>query len=191
MAGRRINGGIIGVVNSTSDTSAKGVWSFTEQVLSRKGGNWPKPVLLIDFLVIAGGGGGGAGNGGGGGAGGYQELTSQTLNLGSPYTVTVGGGGNGGAEYSGTGTNGENSVFGATTSIGGGFGGTYNGSAWVAISADTDSLAKVSSNDTTAGYLNGKLVAGTAITFLENNDGGNETLTINATDPTALAIALG
>jgi hypothetical protein len=67
----------------------------------------------------------------------------------------------------------------------------YNGSAWVAISADTDSLAKVSSNDTTAGYLNGKLVAGTAITFLENNDGGNETLTINATDPTALAIALG
>ena len=32
---------------------------------------------------------------------------------------------------------------------------------------------------------------GTAITFTENNDGSNETLTINATDPTALAIALG
>jgi hypothetical protein len=67
----------------------------------------------------------------------------------------------------------------------------YNGSAWVAISADTDSLVKVSSNDTTAGFLNGKLVAGEAITFTENNNGGNETLTINATDPTALAIALG
>jgi len=67
----------------------------------------------------------------------------------------------------------------------------YNGSAWVAISADTDALVKVSSNDTTAGFLNGKLVAGTAITFTENNNGGNETLTINATDPTALAIALG
>ena len=67
----------------------------------------------------------------------------------------------------------------------------YNGSAWVAISADTDSLVKVSSNDTTAGFLNGKLVAWTAITFVENNNGGNETLTINATDPTALAIALG
>jgi hypothetical protein len=67
----------------------------------------------------------------------------------------------------------------------------YNGSAWVAISADTDALVKVSSNDTTAGFLNGKLVAGTAITFVENNNGGNETLTINATDPTALAIALG
>ena len=67
----------------------------------------------------------------------------------------------------------------------------YNGSAWVAISADTDALVKVSSNDTTAGFLNGKLVAGEAITFVENNNGGNETLTINATDPTALAIALG
>jgi len=40
--------------------------------------------------------------------------------------------------------------------------------------------AKVSSNDTTAGYLNGKLVAGTNVTFTENNNGGNETLTIAA-----------
>lgn len=45
---------------------------------------------------------------------------------------------------------------------------------------DTDEKSKVSSNDTTAGYLNGKLVAGTNITFTENNDGGNETLTIAA-----------
>jgi len=42
----------------------------------------------------------------------------------------------------------------------------------------TDELAKVSSNDTTAGYLNGKLVAGTGISLTENNNGGNETLTI-------------
>lgn len=48
---------------------------------------------------------------------------------------------------------------------------------------DSDEKAKVSSNDTTAGYLNGKLVAGTNITFTENNDGGNETLTIAATVP--------
>jgi len=69
----------------------------------------------------------------------------------------------------------------------------YNGSAWVAISADTDSLVKVSSNDTTAGYLNGKLVAGANISFTENSDGGNETLTITntAADPVAIAIALG
>jgi len=44
-----------------------------------------------------------------------------------------------------------------------------------------DYKAKVSSNDTTGGYLNGKLVAGTNITFTENNDGGNETLTIAST----------
>jgi hypothetical protein len=43
-----------------------------------------------------------------------------------------------------------------------------------------DEKAKVSANDTTAGYLNGKLVAGTNVTFTENNDGGNETLTIAA-----------
>ena len=67
----------------------------------------------------------------------------------------------------------------------------YNGSAWASIVADTDVKVLVSSNDSTAGYLNGKLVAGTAITFTENNDGSNETLTINATDPTSLAIALG
>lgn len=46
--------------------------------------------------------------------------------------------------------------------------------------SDSDEKAKVSSNDTTAGYLNGKLVAGTNITFNENNDGGDETLIINA-----------
>lgn len=45
---------------------------------------------------------------------------------------------------------------------------------------DTDEKAKVSSNDTTAGYLNGKLVAGSGIAFTENNNGGNETLTIAA-----------
>jgi len=72
----------------------------------------------------------------------------------------------------------------------------YNGSAWVAISADTDSLVKVSSNDTTAGFLNGKLVAGSNISFTEGSDGGNETLTIAGSgasldDATALAIALG
>ena len=72
----------------------------------------------------------------------------------------------------------------------------YNGSAWVAITSETDVLVKVSSNDTTAGYLNGKLVAGSNITFTEGSDGGNETLTIAGSgasldDATALAIALG
>lgn len=44
----------------------------------------------------------------------------------------------------------------------------------------TDELVKVSSNDSVAGLLNGKLVAGSNITLVENNDGGNETFTINA-----------
>jgi hypothetical protein len=42
----------------------------------------------------------------------------------------------------------------------------------------------VSSNDTSKGYLNGKLVAGTNITFTENNDGSAETLSIGLTTPT-------
>jgi len=68
----------------------------------------------------------------------------------------------------------------------------YNGSAWVGIVADTDVKVLVSANDTTAGFLNGKLVAGTNVTFTENNDGGNETLTIAATDNSIpFAIALG
>ena len=45
---------------------------------------------------------------------------------------------------------------------------------------NTDQVAKVSANDTTAGYLNGKLVAGANITLTEGSDGGNETLTIAA-----------
>ena len=61
------------------------------------------------------------------------------------------------------------------------------------IQADTDVKTKVSSNDT-AGFLNGKLVAGTGVSFTENSDGGNETLTIasSVTDNSIpFSIALG
>jgi hypothetical protein len=47
-----------------------------------------------------------------------------------------------------------------------------------AVSGVSGSQVKVSSNDSTAGYLNGKLVAGTGVTLTEGTDGGNETLTI-------------
>jgi len=68
----------------------------------------------------------------------------------------------------------------------------YDGSGWQTITADTDVKTKVSSNDTTAGFLNGKLVAGTNVTFTEGSDGGNETLTIASADNSIpFAIALG
>jgi hypothetical protein len=53
-----------------------------------------------------------------------------------------------------------------------------------------DIKVKVSANDTTTGYLTEKLVAGTNVTLVELNDGGNETYQINVpdeTDPVALA----
>jgi hypothetical protein len=46
-----------------------------------------------------------------------------------------------------------------------------------------DIKAKVSADDTTAGYLNGKLVEGTNVDFTENNPGLNETLTIAVSNP--------
>jgi len=58
----------------------------------------------------------------------------------------------------------------------------------VAVSAlAAASGVKVSSNDTTVGFLNGKLVAGTGLSFTENNDGGSETLTVNMTSPVSVA----
>ena len=48
------------------------------------------------------------------------------------------------------------------------------------VNAESERKVKVSSNDSTSGFLNGKLVAGSNITFLENNDGSNETLQISA-----------
>lgn len=58
-------------------------------------------------------------------------------------------------------------------------------------SLNTDEVAKVSSNDTTAGYLNGKLVAGSGISLTENNNGGNETLGIAVSNLDASAITTG
>lgn len=54
--------------------------------------------------------------------------------------------------------------------------------------ASNDEKVKVSANDTTEGYLNGKLVAGSNITLTENNDGANETLTIASTGVSAGSI---
>ena len=47
---------------------------------------------------------------------------------------------------------------------------------------NTDESVKVSANDTTAGYLFEKLIAGANIVLTENNDGGVETLTITGAE---------
>ena len=68
----------------------------------------------------------------------------------------------------------------------------YNGTSWAALAGDTDVLVGVSANDSTAGYLNGKLVGGTGVTLTENNDGSNESLSITFADNSIpMAIALG
>ena len=75
-----------------------------------------------------------------------------------------------------SGTNTQLGESGDTITIPAGATITNNGTANGFGSADTEKV-KVSSNDTTAGFLNGKLVAGTNISLTEGNDGGNETLT--------------
>ena len=61
-------------------------------------------------------------------------------------------------------------------------GGTIDatGATITGFDAASDEKVKVSSNDTTPGFLNGKLVAGTNITLTEGTDGGNETFTVAA-----------
>jgi hypothetical protein len=92
----------------------------------------------VDMLVIAGGGSGGkadnVGNsegGGGGGAGGYRTST-QSLNVGGVYTITVGDGGALVSVNNTQGNNGSNSSISGSgittiTSTGGGGGGNIGG----------------------------------------------------------------
>jgi len=89
--------------------------------------NADSTTFTADYLVVAGGGGGGRFNGGGGGAGGYRGFTSQSLAIGTAYTVTVGGGGAGSTSNSLRGSSGSNSVFSTITSAGGGGGGSHSG----------------------------------------------------------------
>lgn len=89
--------------------------------------------ITADVLVIAGGGASqGEYGSGGGGAGGLLGLTSQSLNSGTMYTVTVGAGGSGTREP----TNGSNSQFGTlTAAVGGGVGGNSGGGSSTARNA--------------------------------------------------------
>ena len=90
----------------------------------------------VRVLVVGGGGGGGHGTSGGnptyrsgaGGAGGFLEVFSLMVTLGTAYSVTIGGGGAAatfttGGTGAGQGVNGTGSVFGGMVSPGGGGGG--------------------------------------------------------------------
>lgn len=50
---------------------------------------------------------------------------------------------------------------------------------------------KVSNNDTTPGFLNGKLVGGSGITLTEGSDGSNETLTVSVSGGSSESTAVG
>ncbi|CBA17807.1 putative cell surface protein [Acaryochloris phage A-HIS1] len=68
----------------------------------------------------------------------------------------------------------------------------YNGGDGVltiAESLQSVQFVAISGNDTTAGGLADKLTAGTNVTLTENNDGGSETLSISAADPTVIVSA--
>lgn len=64
--------------------------------------------------------------------------------------------------------------------------GTADALEFITAPSGADEKAKVSANDTTAGYLNGKLLAGEGIDLTEGSDGGDETLTISGEDATDL-----
>tara|TARA_R110002012_G_scaffold95685_1_gene231127 strand:- start:290 stop:1453 length:1164 start_codon:yes stop_codon:yes gene_type:complete len=59
---------------------------------------------------------------------------------------------------------------------------------WAAVAADTNDKVSVSADDTTPGYLNGKLVAGTNISLTEGSGGGDETLTAAFTGNLAASV---
>jgi hypothetical protein len=52
---------------------------------------------------------------------------------------------------------------------------------WKPAGASTDVRVKVSASDTTAGYLEDKLIVGPGITLTKNNVGGNENLEVSIT----------
>lgn len=97
------------------------------------------------------------------GAGSYSGVTDSSSNWGSAYShKTTEDAINGMVKCNGAGS------YSAVTD---------SSSNW--NTAYTNTLKTiVSANDTTGGYLNGKLVAGTGITLTENDDGGDETLSI-------------
>ena len=93
----RLDGGVIGVTNNPTGSSATGMWSMKEHEKFTRSSLWPAAspltntagIVNAQLLIVAGGGGG---SGGGGGAGGlvYNNLTNLSN---TSYVVTIGAGG--------------------------------------------------------------------------------------------------
>lgn len=136
------NGGIIGPLNTTSLSSASGVWSVAEMQQAKGNDTWPEtnpvgqeayttpgtytwiaPPRVFSVSVVAVGGGGGGGhtsNFSGGGGGGLGWKNSISITPGNSYTVVVGA--RGVAAASSNGTDGGDSYFVSTGTVAG-FGG--------------------------------------------------------------------
>jgi len=84
-----------------------------------------------------------------------------------------------------------NVVSGATLDINSGATIDATGAKITGFGGASDEQVKVSSDDTTAGFLNGKLTAGTSITLTEGSGGGDETLAIAYSTPATLPAASG
>lgn len=123
------NGGFRGFRNSSSLSTANGLWGIPQVSEGLKNIKWPELIPFEYLLIAGGGGGGGADNeiegGGGGGAGGLRAGILNTF-VGYGVTVTVGSGGPGAPTHPNTpqyGSMGGESVFDILTSTGGGSGG--------------------------------------------------------------------
>jgi len=49
------NGGIIGVDNTPTTSTASGVWDLQDQYNARVGDIWPGQPNIVSYLVVAGG----------------------------------------------------------------------------------------------------------------------------------------
>lgn len=133
------------------------------------------PVLLAEYLVVAGGGAGGSA--GGGGAGGYLTNyggTSLALESATNYLVTVGAGGAGFPSNSINlpSNDGNNSVFSSITSTGGGGGGAYNNT------VTTNTAGRAGGSGGGGGYK--PSVGGAATSSpVQGNAGGTSVLTVD------------
>jgi Concanavalin A-like lectin/glucanases superfamily len=140
----RLDGGVIGSLNTPSLTSAGGIWTLKDNEEYTRRGLWPAasfPVNSVNaaVLLVAGGGAGGMDFGGGGGAGGVIQLNNYVLSYGNlslpPYTAIVGAGGAGPTTYAGLPSSGSNTSMFGYTAIGGGYGaGSAAGPAYAATS---------------------------------------------------------